>query len=399
MRVLCVSSWPTHYYPMVPLAWALRSRGHEVRVAVPPAHAGTVVASGHLAVPVGEDVDITELFKRDIQPLIGNDDPEVRRRRTLAAIGVFVSVAEAMAAEAVPFARSWRPDLVLHEPTAFAGPLIAGILGVPAVRHLWGPDGTSAGPGGGGRMDIPSLRRLAERYGLADLDPMGDVSVDPCPPSMQAQVELERLAMRYVPYNGAASAPRHLLEPSGRTRVCVTWGVSTAALAGSELFLAPRVVEALAGLDAEIVVAVNSATRELLGEPGGNVRIVESVPLHMLLPTCAALVHQGGGGSMLTAVAGGVPQLVIPQLPDQRFSARQLAGTGAGRHLPGEEAEPDAIRAGVEALLTEPAHLDAARRLQRENDDRPSPLEVAQRLERISSCLLAEPRSMALRTR
>ncbi|MFC4587973.1 nucleotide disphospho-sugar-binding domain-containing protein [Sphaerisporangium corydalis] len=382
----------------MPLAWALRSHGHEVRVAVPPAHVQTVARSGQLPVPVGHDVDITELFKRDVQPLIGNPDPQVRKRRTLAAIGIFAEVAEAMSGEAVAFARSWSPDMVVYEPTAFTGPLIAGVLGVPAVRHLWGPDGTNAGPARGGRIEVPALRRLAERYGLSDIDSTGDYSVDPCPPSMQAPVELERIPMRYVPYNGAASVPRDLLEPTGRTRVCVTWGVSTAALAGPEAFLAPRVVGALAELDAEIVVAVNAATRELIGEPGGNVRVVESVPLHLLLPTCSALVHQGGGGSMLTAVASGVPQLVIPQLPDQRFSAAQLAGTGAGRRLAGEDAEPDTIRAEMRALLDDPAHREAAARLERENRDRPSPLQVARRLEEISSRAVAGHRSMAVPT-
>ncbi|WP_214410575.1 nucleotide disphospho-sugar-binding domain-containing protein [Sphaerisporangium fuscum] len=396
MRVLFVSSWPTHYFPMVPLAWALRSQGHEVRVAVPPAHADTVARSGQLAVPVGDDVDITELFKRDVQPLLGNDDPEVRRRRTLAAIGIFVAVAEAMSGDTVAFARDWAPDLVVHEPTAFTGPLVATLLGVPSVRHLWGPDGTNAGPARGGPIDVPALRRLAGRYGLDDIDPTGDYSADPCPPSMQARVELERIPMSYVPYNGASPVPPDLLAPPRRTRVCVTWGVSTAALAGPEAFLAPRVVGALAELDAEIVVTVNAATRELIGEPGGNVRVVESVPLHLLLPGCAALVHQGGGGSMLTAVATGVPQLVIPQLPDQRFSAAQLAATGAGRRLPGEHADPGAIRAAVTALLEEPGHREAARRLAQENGGRPSPLQVARRLEEISSRAVAGRRSMAM---
>ncbi|GII80982.1 glycosyl transferase [Sphaerisporangium rufum] len=399
MRVLFVSTWPTHFYPMVPLAWALRSRGHEVRVVAPPAHADTVARCGQLAVPVGDDVDITELFKRDVQPLIGNPDPEVRRRRTMAAIGIFATVAEAMAPGAVDFATSWSPDLVVYEPTAFTGPLVAGVLGVRAIRHLWGPDGTNAGPAGGGRIEVPVLRALAERYGLDDLDQIGDHSVDPCPPSMQAPVELSRIPMRYVPYNGSAPVPRDLLAPAGRTRVCVTWGVSTAALAGPEAFLAPRVVGALAGLDAEIVVAVNAATRRLIGEPAPNVRVVESVPLHLLLPTCSALVHQGGGGSMLTAVAAGVPQLVVPQLPDQRFSAAQLAGTGAGRTLPAEQAEPAAIRAAVTALLTAPEHRDAAARLARENAARPTPLQVARRLEEISSLPVAGRRSMAMPAR
>ncbi|MET9068873.1 hypothetical protein [Streptosporangium sandarakinum] len=39
-------------------------------------------------------------------------------------------------------ARHWRPDLVVFEPTSYAGPLVAALLGVPAVRHIHGVDMT-----------------------------------------------------------------------------------------------------------------------------------------------------------------------------------------------------------------------------------------------------------------
>ena len=41
--------------PMVPLAWALRAAGHDVRVAVQPSFAATVTSAGLTAVPVGRD--------------------------------------------------------------------------------------------------------------------------------------------------------------------------------------------------------------------------------------------------------------------------------------------------------------------------------------------------------
>ena len=56
MRVLFTSwAWPTHYYQMVPLAWALRAAGHEVRAASAPALSATIAASGVPAVGVGDD--------------------------------------------------------------------------------------------------------------------------------------------------------------------------------------------------------------------------------------------------------------------------------------------------------------------------------------------------------
>jgi UDP:flavonoid glycosyltransferase YjiC (YdhE family) len=60
MRVLFTTfAWPSHYYPMVPLAWALRLAGHEVRMTSQPELLPTMRASGLPVTPVGTDVDLT----------------------------------------------------------------------------------------------------------------------------------------------------------------------------------------------------------------------------------------------------------------------------------------------------------------------------------------------------
>ena len=395
MRVLLVATWPTHYQPIVPLAWALSAHGHETRAVIPPAHAESVTRSGQIAIPVGSsDVDIPELFKRDVLPLIaaagdagtatGNGAATALRvRRTEAAIGIYVSVAQAMAHDTVDFARQWRPDLVVYEPTAFVGPLVAKLLGVPAVRHLWGPDGTSSGPGGGGRLENPALNELAGEFGLSDFDTRGDVIIDPCPASLQTAIQGTLLPMRYVPYNGSMPGAQVPRRDPGKPRVCVSWGISTVALAGAEAFLVPQVVEALSELPVEVVVAARSDHHQMFAAQNGQVRVVE-MELRSLLPTCDALIHQGGGGTMLTAVASGVPQLVIPQLPDQRFSARRLEMTGAGRVVPADEFDAKIVRDEVRALLAD-AELNAAvARLHAENSARPSPTQVVPELERIA---------------
>jgi hypothetical protein len=49
-----------HLFPMVPLAWALRTAGWDVRVCVPPASSQAVVRTGLPAVVVGHDVDVSK---------------------------------------------------------------------------------------------------------------------------------------------------------------------------------------------------------------------------------------------------------------------------------------------------------------------------------------------------
>ena len=84
---------------------------------------------------------------------------------------------------------------------------------------------------------------------------------------------------------------------------------------------ARNVIDALAGLDADLVAAVPSGGAGLLGRDGrdgrrgGRLTVTEALPLHLLLPACDAVVHQGGAGTTMTAVACGTPQLVVPDVP------------------------------------------------------------------------------------
>ncbi|MFI9388424.1 nucleotide disphospho-sugar-binding domain-containing protein [Kutzneria sp. NPDC052558] len=377
MRVL-FTSWAgaTHYFPQVPLGWALQAAGHEVRVASQPALAPVITQSGLTAVPVGRDVDYAELVKEKVGDLpIVRAAPNWRDRhrgKTAQAHAVFAALADAMVDEMLEFARWWRPDLVVFDPTTYAGPLVAAALGVPAVRNLWGPDLMYRFDGFAGE----ALRPLAQRLGLDGVDTLGAMTVDPCPPRVQIATDYWRQGMRYVPYNGPGVMPRWLLaEPPTRPRVCVSWGTVLGGL-GQNVFLAPRVVRAIADLDIEVVLAISPAHRELLGELPPQVRVVESLPFHMLLPTCDLMISQGGGGTILTSLLNEVPMLVIPQLPDHAFHAKCLVDSGAGASILEEDATAERIVEQVRAMLGESPHRAAARRLRADILAQPSPIEV-----------------------
>jgi UDP:flavonoid glycosyltransferase YjiC (YdhE family) len=397
MKVLFTSwAWPSHYFPVVPLGWALQGAGHQVRVACQPGLTGTVTKSGLPAVPVGHDVDYVALMRPQVDfavraSQLGTGTARPSRRDyteiTKSAVGVFVTIAESMADDLLAFVRHWRPDLVVYEPTTHAGPIAAAALGVPAVRHTWGIDYTAR------TRDVETelLTPLCRRLGTGPVDTLGTVTVDPCPPSLQVPADGPRLGVRYVPYNGPGTVPAWLLDPPPGPRICITWGTSSERLGGLD-YLVPAVLSAArrlgprpgrAGPEPALVAAVSDAAR-LGPDVASGVRVVESLPLHLLLPACDLIVHQGGLGTLLTALSCGLPQLIIPQLPDQRLNAERLAATGAGRVLAAEDADEAAIAAELGRLLTDPAAHNAAQRLYQEMRDQPAPAEIAGELESLA---------------
>jgi UDP:flavonoid glycosyltransferase YjiC (YdhE family) len=148
--------------------------------------------------------------------------------------------------------------------------------------------------------------------------------------------------------------------------------------------VAPVVVKALAGLGVELVVAITSGQRELLGEVPAGVRVLCDAPLASVLRGCGLVVHQGGAGTALTAGLSGVPQLVLPQLPDQVTNADNLVAAGVARVLRPGQADPDAVQAAALALLTEHRYTEATRRLQAEILAQPTPADVVGVLEGVA---------------
>jgi UDP:flavonoid glycosyltransferase YjiC (YdhE family) len=387
MKVLFTTwAWPSHLFPMVPLAWALRSAGHEVRIASGPELERTIRDAGLPAVAVGGPVDIAERHRELYQELLRTNPAATAARSAEEALknfALFVEIAEAMSDDLVSFAKWWRPDVVVFDPFTYAGALAARIVGVPAVRHLFGPDVNFFSH----RLELQAVAPMLERFGVDTLDLLGVLSVDPCPPSVQFQQfpnDVTRQRMRYVPYSGLSRVPGPVWTETGRKRVCLTWGTSTARLCGKEAFLAPSVLKSLAELDADVVVAVTASQRDLLGEAPDGVRVLYDAPLRSVLPGCDLVVHQGGAGTAMTAGLNAVPQLILPQLPDQITNADNLAAAGVARVLRPGQADAQAIEATARLLLTDAGHAGAARRLQAEILAQPTPAEVVGRLEQVA---------------
>jgi UDP:flavonoid glycosyltransferase YjiC (YdhE family) len=76
-----------------------------------------------------------------------------------------------------------------------------------------------------------------------------------------------------------------------------------------------------------------------------NLRIERWVPQADALAEAAAVVHHGGAGSTLGALAAGLPSVVVPLFADQPHNARRVAACGAGVVVapPGAEAIRDAL--------------------------------------------------------
>ncbi|MFD7167436.1 nucleotide disphospho-sugar-binding domain-containing protein [Streptomyces violascens] len=373
MRVLFVGHGPAHVPWIIPLAWACRLAGHEVRVAVRPQCVAPVTRAGLVAVPVGDEAATAKVAARQLGLGPGRLKAAAESVAVLdadlseALVEKMIAVADTLTDDLVDFARFWRPDIVVHDTAAAAGLVAAAAIKVPAVGHTWG---VSLGVHCESEAELrPSYAQLFERFGAEPV--VGpSVWIDPCPPGLRPPHGVRRANMRYIPFAGPAALPEWLRSerPSGRPLVCVTGGVTTTALDE----VRDHVVRSLLDLDTDVVLAVTPEQAANTGRLPDGVRMVESFPLDVLLAHCDALVHHGGVGSGLIAVTHGLPQLLLPRNAFQEHWSHLVRASGAGTALPAD-AEEGAVGAAVQDLLTRPSYRERSKALRAETDRMPTP--------------------------
>ncbi|MGP3922539.1 activator-dependent family glycosyltransferase [Streptomyces sp. 8N616] len=398
MRVLfTIMPAPAHLYPIVPIAWALQSAGHEVRIASHPDIAEATTRAGLTAVPLGPEADLASSVRSaadnaELERIVGALalDPADRNLYTALRHYLMAPFAHyyparlpapsepAMVDALVDFARSWRPDLVLWDPLFFPAPLAARACGAAHARLLWGLDHFGwarerfvkrlNAPGAEPREDLmaammqPTLQRLGQEFAEELL--VGQWTVDPTPPRLRLPTDLDHVPVRWVPYNGAAALPGWLHERPTRPRVCLTLGVSGRKFFADDAVPVAELLDAVGALDIEMVATVDGRQLADRGAVPENVRTVDYLPLSLLLPSCSAIVHHGGAGTFVAAAFARVPQLIIPKEGgDFVDHARYAADFGAGLVAERAGLTVSHLVKQVLRLLDEPSFAEGANAL------------------------------------
>lgn len=321
MRVLVASTVGSgHFRPLVPWIEALEAAGHEVVVAGSSGLAAW--ASGWRFHDCGApDPQVVgpmwgRLFDDDLE------DPRAHVVGNIFARTNSGALLPAMAALVADF----RPDLVLREPMEFASAAVAAGAGVRQVRV---------------GISLKSFDALMSRHA-------GPV-MEEWQPGTTAAVEASSFLTRFPgsldPADPAADVRRYrLAQPPPRTVdpsfVYATLG--TVAPSSSHLVGWFGVIsEAVGELDVDTLLTVGREVDPRTVPAAPRLSVEHWADQTDVLSRAAAIVHHGGSGTTLDALAAGVPQLIVPLMADQSANAEAIAAAGAGEALhPGQGLRP-----------------------------------------------------------
>ena len=353
-----------HINPTLAVAEQLARRGHEVAWTGHAGALGSLLVAGSRVYPASDNALDGELLR------LRSSWQEIQG---VAALKFFweqfvLPLGRAMLPGVDRAIADFRPDVVIADQQAIAGPVGALRAGVPWVTSATTPAELSRP-----LRDLPKveawvldlLDRFQRHAGIAEpVDLRFSDRLVLC-------FTVAELIGRGVTFPGhyVFTGPAMTARPRSpdfpwdrlehdRRRVLVSLG-SLNAEAGKRFFGIAS--EALGDLVQLVMVAPDGM---VVAPPEGSI-VVEWVPQLDLLPYMDAVVSHAGSNTVAEALAHGLPQVVAPIRDGQPVVAQHLAATGAAIRVRFARLRAPELRAAVSTVLDDPSYRGAAERLRR----------------------------------
>lgn len=313
MRILGVSTAGAgHFNPMKPWLKRLAEQGHDVTVVGPP---GLAAAAGGFDFRAGAAPDpesVAAIWQR-----VAESTMEVSRELVLRDLfGRLNSGAMIPAVRAA--IDDLRPDLVLRDPAEYASALAAAEAGVPHARlgvslsaEIAFFESTAAPVLEDWR---PGLHREIVESPILTRFP---ASLDPSP------------FLAVVRYRVGEPLARDVSPRS----VYATLGTVAPTMPPMRPWF-EIVAKVLGALPVSAVFTVGHDLDPAQIAAAPNVRIETWADHADVLSRAAVILHHGGSGTVLDALAAGIPQVIVPLFADQGANAAAVVEAGVGTALP-----------------------------------------------------------------
>jgi len=355
-----------HVNPSLEVIRELVARGHRVTYAIPPVFADKVAATGAEVKPWHSTLPSPD------------DDPAAWGATLLDNVEPFLDDAVQALPQLAAAYEGDEPDLVLHDTASYPGRVLAHRWGVPAISlapHMvaWaGYEEEVAAPmweepkkTERGRAYYARFQAWLEENGI-DLHP-DDFAGRPArslvliPRALQWNAD--RVDETVYTFVGACQGDRGTdgdwQRPAGAEKVVLV-SLGSAFTKQPEFYR--NCVRAFGGLPGwHLVLQIGKHVDPAeLGDVPAGVEVHAWVPQLAILKQADLFVTHAGAGGSQEGLATATPMIAVPQAADQFGNADVLQSLGVARHLPTEEATPEALRTAALALVGDP---EVARRL------------------------------------
>ena len=360
---------PGHAFPMLALGAELAARGHEVTYETWSRWRQPVQEAG-MSFAAAPEYPVFPTRERPLSPYeaivraTGETRPAITRVRPDVVVHDILTLAPALAAEleSIPVATLIPHVYPVTEPDFPPYAFGARLPRTAAGRALWRSFERPLAAGlRRGRDELNDARR---QLGLPPVQRFhGGLSEQLCMVATFPQLEYPRVWPEHVHVVGPLlwEPPHGAVQPPPGDAPLVLVAPSTAQDPDHRLLRA-----AVRGLAGEPIRVLASWNRRPIAAPlvtGPNTRLVEWVSYARTMPDCALVICHGGHGTLVRALACGVPVLVAPHAGDMAENAARADWAGVGIRLPWPLLSPRTLRLAAARALGTPSLTAAARRI------------------------------------
>jgi UDP:flavonoid glycosyltransferase YjiC (YdhE family) len=383
MRVLasCSLGGAGHLRPLLPFLAAARRRGDQTLVVGPPAMAHAVEAAGYAFYAGGEPPDEEVARIRERLPVA----PPAQASR-LANRDLFGRMATAaMLPGMVRVWRKWAPELVLREPCEYASAVVAQRHGTAIAQVAISLAQAEAGSI---TMAAPALEdHLAGLVATLRDSPY----LTRFPASLDPSEFTSTLRYREPTVRRSTPLP-DWWDGRDAPLLYMTFGTVLGYMAiATEVYRAA--LRAVEHVDVRVLLTVGERfDLSTLGVVPAHVHVEKWVEQSRVLDRADLVVCHGGSGTVIGALAAGVPLVVVPVFADQFENGRRIAASGAGRVVEIQSAgahrsrrpltidDAPMISEQIDAVLNDDSHRRQARSIAAEIAATPDVEEVLARV-------------------
>ncbi|MDF2369646.1 MAG: glycosyltransferase [Rhizobiaceae bacterium] len=369
MRFLFSSLYGSgHLNPVLAYAKALQDRGHDVCICAPESVSGRLRKAGFLHIP-GPVTPMEAI----VAAYAGTEDLSENEKAKVIISRAFVNLHSRRALPSVQDAiKTWKPDLIIRDSCEFAALIAADEAGIPHVRIAVLNCEMERNFG---LHSADALDAIRQKIGLA-----ADHGASVCAehaftafPKSFGQARIADNAPEPVRVRMPNDAPPKQVGPAkwapthGKELIYVTFGTQSGTT-DRERQMYRTALDAVADFPGRVLLTTgaNMAVHPL-GPIPQNVCVEEFVPQAQVFPDAKAVVTHGGSGTVLGALAAGIPLVVTPMFSDQPNNARAVEAAGAGLAM--FDADVPSLRQAIKHVLANDSFRQGAAKVAAEMAD------------------------------
>ena len=395
MKALVVTNpGVSHLHAMMPVINALRQAGHEVAVASSKTFRPFAERQGLLAFEAGID-----WYEPDVEaafPEIDTMDPKERRFWFIESLYGDIAP-HAMVPDVLKICQEWQPDVLLRNDYEFSACVVGEKLGIPHATvsiDLFLP------PTLWQSLIGEQMAYLRSSYGLPPYPAMEmlyrHLYLTITPPSYQFPgfaMPPHSYALRTLGFDrsGDEQLPDWVKQMPDQPTVYATLGT---VYKDKDIF--QTVIDGLAGQPVNLIVTLGRGRDTTqFGPQPPNVHIEQYIPQTLLFPYCDLAITSGSYNTNTSALAHGMPMLVIPIADTQPYHALRVVDMGVGLSLTRQgqyldelegkrkDLTPENVCEAVFDILNNPSYKQRASKVKEEVACLPGPELAAQKLEQL----------------